>query len=316
MRIAIWADMEGASGLSDIRMCSPSLPDYYSKGQKLITGDINAVIEGVRKITSAEIDVWDGHGGGGNILPDELLKGVEYVKRGGYRLFETAMTGEIVGMYDALVMVGMHAMTGTQDGFYSHTNMSHLAMKVNGVFTGEIAQTAWFFARGGTPSVMVAGDDATAREAEAFLPGVETVVVKDSVSRADTTCLPLPKARQRIKSAASAVIKNLSVFKVHPPPAPVTLEIMFSEEKMAYDARRRLPRMNYVDDRTVRYECDEIIEALKMYQLTMQLSASTTSEIMGRLSKLNGADEVMRVWAEERYANNLQTVPPFPVVKY
>lgn len=314
MRVAIWADMEGASGLSDIRMCSPSLPDYYSEGQKLVTGDINAVIEGVRKITNAEIDVWDGHGGGGNILPDEFPESVEYVRSGGYRLFETAMTGEIVGMYDALFMVGMHAMTGTRDGFYSHTNMSHLAMKVNGVFTGEIAQTAWFFARGGTPSVMVAGDDATAREAEAFLPGVETAVVKNSSSRADTTCLPLQKARQRIRSAASAAIKNLSEFKVHSSPAPVMLEIMFSEENMAYNARRRLPKMSYVDDHTVQYECDEILEALKMYQLAMQLSAPTT--LMGRLRKLDGAEEVMRVWAEERYAKNLRTEPPFPVVKH
>jgi len=314
MKIAIWADMEGASGLSDIRMCSPSLHDYYPEGQKLITGDINAVIEGIRKITNAEIDVWDGHGGGGNIPYDELPENVEYVERGGYRLFETAMTGEIVDMYDAIVMVGMHAMTGTRDGFYSHTNMSHLAIKINGVFSGEIAQTAWFFARGGIPSVLVAGDDATAREAEAFLPGVETVVVKNSSSRADTTCLPLKKARQRIRIATSSAIKNLSKFKVYSPPTPVVLEIMFSDENMAYDARRRLPKMSYVDDYTVQYNCDEILEALKMYQLAMQLSAPTT--LISRLRKLDGAEEVMRVWAEERYAKNLQTKPPFPVVKH
>ena len=188
MRIAIWADMEGASGLSDIRMCSSLLHEYYQEGQKLITGDINAVIEGIRKITNAEIDVWDGHGGGGNILPDKLPERINYVKRGGYRLFETAMTGEINGMYDAVIMVGMHAMTGTSDGFYSHTNMTHLAMKVNGKYAGEIAQTAWFFAGGGTPTAMVAGDDATAREAKAFIPDVETATVKNSISRAETVC--------------------------------------------------------------------------------------------------------------------------------
>ena len=74
--------------------------------------------------------------------------------------------------------------------------------------------------------------------------------------------------------------------------------------------------LSYVDDFTIKYECEEIIEALKMYQLCMQFSASTTSEIIGCLRKLDGASDVMRRWAEERYAKNLRTNPPFPIVKH
>lgn len=319
MRVAIWADMEGVSGIDDIRMCASDLPDYYRKGQELGTGDVNAAIEGIRKVADPEIDVYDGHGGGGNLLAGELAPGANYVINPGFTLWKMIKTGEIVGKYDALVMLGMHAMSGTRDGFITHTNWSTMAMKINGSFVGEIAQVGWQFGLGGTPTIAVAGDDAAIREALAFFPSVKTAVVKNSKRRAETVCLPLEKARAEIVKATFEAMNILDEFEVYTAPDPVKLEILFAELGKASDASIILPRTRQVDDMTIACDCDDFIEATKVYQDAGRWANQGCWKMLGIVRKLDGAKEMIRKWVEQDIAERLQRYerdPPFPIVKY
>lgn len=179
MKIAVWADMEGASGVDDPWQCATSLPEFYQRGREFTTGDVNAAIRGLREVGSLEIDVWDGHGSGGHIMNERLEPDVNYVG-GGWKLFEMINNGILRGHYDGWIMLGMHAMAGTRNGFMSHTNNLSMAMRINDQWVGELSQITWLLGQHDIPVIMVAGDDAFCREADHFTPDALRVKVKHS----------------------------------------------------------------------------------------------------------------------------------------
>src|SRR5258708_12000656 len=72
MKILISADMEGISGIVDWQQVTPGHPEYLSRGRQLMTGDVNAAINGVFEGGADEVVVSDGHWDGRNILLEDL----------------------------------------------------------------------------------------------------------------------------------------------------------------------------------------------------------------------------------------------------
>src|SRR4029453_5880444 len=72
---------------------------------------------------------------------------------------------------DACLLVGMHAMAGTPDGVLSHTvsGREWRSLRFNGVLVGETGINAALCGTWDCPVVLVTGDEATGREAEALL---------------------------------------------------------------------------------------------------------------------------------------------------
>ncbi|OQX56819.1 hypothetical protein B5M50_06775, partial [candidate division KSB1 bacterium 4484_219] len=71
MKVLIAADMEGITGVTSWDHVSPDKPDY-NRFRKLMTQDVNAVIEGCIEAGADEIIVSDGHAYGYNILIEEI----------------------------------------------------------------------------------------------------------------------------------------------------------------------------------------------------------------------------------------------------
>ncbi|MFN6113824.1 MAG: M55 family metallopeptidase, partial [Bacteroidota bacterium] len=72
MRVFIAVDMEGATGVVHHDQLMPD-GRGYAAAQKLLTADVNAVIEGVLLVEpQAEVVVGDGHGIMRNVLLDQL----------------------------------------------------------------------------------------------------------------------------------------------------------------------------------------------------------------------------------------------------
>ena len=46
MKVLISADMEGISGIVDWEQVLPGHPEYLSRGRQLMTGDVNAAVNG------------------------------------------------------------------------------------------------------------------------------------------------------------------------------------------------------------------------------------------------------------------------------
>jgi D-amino peptidase len=209
MKIFIMTDMEGVAGVGLFDDVVPS-GRHYAQSRRLLTQETNAAIEGAFAGGATEVVVADGHGGGGlnveDLHPDaRLLHGGNFPKP----------TFGLDKTYGALLMVGMHAMSGTADGHlnhtYSHTHIDYI--KVNGIEIGEIGIFAMVAGALGVPTVFVSGDAAACREARTLLGNLETAAVKQGLNQDCALALSPRKARELIRTGAEQAVRRRQDFK-------------------------------------------------------------------------------------------------------
>ncbi|MCW4048609.1 MAG: M55 family metallopeptidase [Candidatus Bathyarchaeota archaeon] len=258
MKIFISVDMEGISGIVDGSMVSSKQGDY-AKGRKLMAEDVNAAIEGILSVNpKAEITICDAHGAMNNILPEDIKHKDAILVRGRPKP-QSQMAG-IDSSFDAAVFIGYHAKKGTQNGMMSHTysggNIESL--HINGVEVGETAMNAGIAGYYGVPLVFVAGDIAVTKEAKEVNHDIETVAVKEAISRVAAKCIHPAKAREMIKQGvAKAIKKKVKPLIVGP---PVIFDIRFTDAKKA-DAASFIPSAERVDGKTIRITHDDYVKA-------------------------------------------------------
>ncbi|MHA1211564.1 MAG: M55 family metallopeptidase [Candidatus Heimdallarchaeota archaeon] len=265
MRILIWNDMEGPSGIDDRKMLDDEA--LYPTAKQYATDDINAAIRGIRKShPEAIIDIFDGHGMGNNLLLEKLESGVNYLGGGWMTTFYSMVKEEELDKYTAVMLLGQHAADGTEKGFVCHTNTGLTGFKVNGKFAGEAPQIAWLFGHFDVPVLLVVGDDATSREAKALLPGITTVIVKEALSKTQAKSIPLEEAHKQIEVAAFETLSNLSKCKPFKVDLPVSIEIHYFAKEMA-DIHEKFPRTERIGEYSVKYLAEDYLEGWLAYNI-------------------------------------------------
>lgn len=208
MKIYIFCDLEGISGISGKAFvaASENHPELIATGKKFMAGDINACIAGCLRAGVDQITVRDGHGAGLNLTLDQIDPPATLISGAtpGVRF------GSLAGS-DAMILLGYHAMAGTQQAVLEHTYSSATIQNVwlNGRKVGEIGIDAAIAAEHNVPVIMVSGDDKTSAEAEEWLPGVVTCTVKKGFSLNGAELFPLPLARQLIAEKTVEAINKL-----------------------------------------------------------------------------------------------------------
>ncbi|NUU24740.1 MAG: M55 family metallopeptidase, partial [Streptomycetaceae bacterium] len=205
MRVLISADMEGATGTvlpADVT----SGTARYERFRRLLTGDVNAAVDGFATAGAEEILVNDAHCGMDNVLLDELDARASLIV--GRHKPLGMMQGIELGV-DAVAFVGYHTGAGEQ-GVLAHTYLSHsiLAVRVDDVPTDEGRFNALVAAEAGVPVVLVTGDDLTCAQARVWAPGARTVAVKTALSRHAAVCRPPAATGLDIGRAAVAALDN------------------------------------------------------------------------------------------------------------
>jgi D-amino peptidase len=297
--IVVVDDLEGISGINDWHQIFAGCKEYEEFGRVQVTEDVNAAVRGLRKAEAAEIRVVDFHGSGGpskNIISEKLEKDV--------KLFQGSdLPGRLEKAVDkstvAAVFVGFHAMADTKDGFLRHTITMDPRIKINGKPVGETAINAYALAEHGIPVIMVTGDQALAREAEAFIPRVVTVQVKTSIDSKTTRCLPLSKARKLIEAAAERAFARMDEFKSVQVTKPIKVDVSFLNKAQA-ELCRIIPE-DSVRAKTASYVADSWEEADKFIKTTLSLANEfQVQKLVNMLSKLEGAGKVTFAWAQNR----------------
>jgi D-amino peptidase len=202
----------------------------------------------------------------------------------------------------------------------SHTNTGVTALRVNGNDAGEAPQLAWLFGHFNVPVVLVVGDDAVIREANALLPGIGTVAVKRAITRDKAACIPLEEAHRLIEEASCKTIRNLEMFKPHRLPSPVRIDILYSEKQMASTAAR-FPRTERTGEKKVTYIADDYLEGWLAYNTCRVVSRTHIFEdlfkflIKALTDDMDKVKEREKEWWEER-RKRMKRERPFPPVKY
>ena len=237
MRIYLCTDMEGISGISYPDEFMTDGP-RYEYGRTLLTGDVAAAVEGLKAGGATKIVVLDGHGGGNNLVFDRLPAGAEYVcGRGG----SPRALPFLDESYDAVGMIGQHAMAGTPDATWPHTqsSASWLGMWVNGREIGEIGQFAIAAGGYGLPLVLFTGDRAACSEVRELVGDqVENVAVKHAVSATRAKCIALDDARHAIFEAAKRSIDRIETAKPFRVDLPMEVKVRFNATKFADDREK------------------------------------------------------------------------------
>ena len=253
MKIYIFADMEGISGVSCSAMVSTAVGgSEYQRGRKCLTAEVNNCVKACFDAGADEVVVRDGHGGGNNIIWEDIKYDVDLVQ--GYTL-KTRFAG-IEGS-DGVILLGYHAMAGTPYAILEHSYTSKEIQNIwlNGEKVGEFGMDSAIAGDMGIPVIMTSGCDKLCAEAEVFYPGVVTCQVKESYSRDGARLLSPIAAEKLVYEKTVEAVTKLKEGKCKPYTVskPVTIRKEYVE--------RMDPGYNLVEPRTVEYVSDSVEKA-------------------------------------------------------
>lgn len=252
-KVYIMTDLEGASGLVTARgqgQIGTEGSEMYQRYRHFLTQDVNAAVQGAFEGGAAEVVVNDAHGTvDPNVFPHELDERA---------LLERPVPGNwlptLDRTFDAAFIIGAHAMAGTRKGFLDHTQSStHIfGYWLNGTEVGETGQMAAIAGHFGVPLAFLSGDQAACAEVKKLLGPVETVAVKEGLSRNYARGLHPAAAGKLIRQGAARAMARLAEFRPWILKKPITMRVKYTRSDFAeeFAARKRL-NGRQVDARTV-----------------------------------------------------------------
>ncbi|MCS7285903.1 MAG: M55 family metallopeptidase [Anaerolineae bacterium] len=267
MKVYISCDMEGISGVVNPDQVGENREEY-NRFRKLMTLEVNAAVEGALEGGATEILINDAHGSMDNLLVEEIHPRAWLVS-GSPKPLE--MMEGIDGSFDMVFFIGYHSMAGTHAGVMDHTYMGRVVYNVylNGKLMGELGLNSALAGTFGVPVGLVTGDDKVVEEARRLLGEIQTVVVKEAVGRYSARCLPPAEARERIKKAATAALKQGG--KLFRPEGPFTIRVEFINSAYA-DLAELIPEAKRIDARTLEFTHHDYLTVYKAFRAMVGLA--------------------------------------------
>jgi len=270
MKILISCDMEGISGLVHWEETGPKGAGDYQRARRLMTQDANAAAVGALDGGASEVVINDSHGGMRNILVEDLDERVRLIS-GSAKLL--SMVEGVAGC-DAAMFVGYHSRALSR-GVMNHTYTgSVVEYRVNGQVLGECGMNAYLAGHYGVPVILVTGDREAANEAQALLPGVRTVAVKEPITALAANLMHPERARAMIREAAAAAVREAAAAMPAPLKAvpPVRLELRLVRSEQA-DGAAVMPRAERLDPVTVAYSGEDYLECFRAFRAMIALAS-------------------------------------------
>jgi D-amino peptidase len=231
VKVFLSSDIEGTAGIVDWEQVRGPGADYEI-GRQLLTNEVNAAIDGAVRAGASHVLVNDAHRTMFNLRPGDLHHHASYLAGRHKPLY---MMEGLDATFDAVFMVAYHGSIGAERAILSHTYNPGAVWeaRLNGVAVGESVLNALVAMHYRVPVVLITGDEATAAEALPFLPEIEAVVVKRSITRFAAESLHPDRACELIRAGAERALARADAA---PPPAielPATLEVTFLTSDMA-----------------------------------------------------------------------------------
>jgi D-amino peptidase len=256
--IFVITDAEGVGGVCRQDQTDPKDQEM----RQLLTGEINAAVEGFLAGGADEVLVWDGHDG------SQTLSTLTIHPQA--RLVMGALGSSMLmdRHFSAVAYVGQHSKANIRGGIMAHSysSLGIQNMLLNGKPVGEIEVIAAMAGHFGTPVIMLSGDRAAADELHEIVPEAELAVVKEGLARYACISLSAPAARDAIREAARRGVSKIGSIKPYVVSGPVTLQVEFTtRNSLPIDAESRAGA-EVLDDRTIRFRGQDILEAWRLYR--------------------------------------------------
>lgn len=246
-------DAEGVAGICRQDQAEPKDPEL----RQLLTGEINAAVEGFLAGGADEVIVWDAHDGS-MTLSALTIHPKARLLIGGLGVTMTMERG-----YAAVAFLGQHSLAGVRAGIMAHSysSLGIQNMLMNGKPVGEIgtrvALAGWY----NVPVIFLSGDQTAAKELTDIVPEAEVAVVKEGLARYTCISMSAQAARELIRERARRAVEKLGQIRPYRLEGPVTLEYEYTtRNSLPIDAHLRTGA-EVVNDRTIRYRGKDFWEA-------------------------------------------------------
>jgi D-amino peptidase len=254
-------DMEGVDGIFNSELqCNPLQSPRFEESRKLLTGEINAAVDGLLEGGATEVVVWDGHDGSRTLSTLDIHPKARLLMGS-----PVSSTLELNSSYSAVVFIGQHAMAGAEKGVLSHSYSTDAVQNiwVNNKPVGEIGARVMLAGAFGIPVVMLSGDAAACKEIHQLVPQAECAEVKWGVSRTAAFGLSHSAACLLIREKARRAMERLAEFRAYVLNGPVEVKVQFTT-KGTPDLEPRAG-IEQLDQRTWVFRGKDIIDAWLKY---------------------------------------------------
>ncbi len=260
-KVYVITDMEGVSGIYDSELqCVPFKSPRWEESHKLLTGEVNAAVEGLFQGGATEVVVWDGHDSSRSLSVLDIDPRVRLLTGS-----PVSGTLELDASYGAVIFIGQHAMAGADRGILNHS-YSSLGIQniwVNGRPTGEIGGRTMLAGSFGIPVIMLSGDTAACKELHALAPKAECAEVKSGVNRNAGYMLPHPRACALIREKARRGMERLKEMEPYAISGPVEVKVEFTTDGV--HRFRSVEGVEQIDPRTWVFRGKDIRDAWLKY---------------------------------------------------
>ncbi len=255
MKIYVQTDIEGVAGFCYFEnRRDPGYENILHRHRmyRLLTAEVNAAVKAAFDAGADEVYVNDNHGTGYNIFFEELDSRCRIIH--GANCSGPHWLPKLDSSFDAMVLVGMHAMAGTKVSITPHSKWV-----VNDELTlSEGTMAAAIAGDFGVPTIVVSGDDKICAEFTEKIPGIRTAVVKEALSP-HLACALMPAAScELIAAKVKDGIENLASIKPFKVQGPLKLTL--------FDCDKHIPPLKQVGDSVF---ADNINDAFLKYERAM-----------------------------------------------
>lgn len=256
--VFVITDAEGVGGVCRQDQTDPKDQEM----RQLLTGEINAAVEGFLAGGAEEIVVWDGHDG------SQTLSTLTIHPKAKLLMGALGPSMLMERHFSAVAYVGQHSKANVRGGIMAHSysSLGIQNMLLNGKAVGEIDVIAAMAGHFGTPVIMLSGDQAAANELHEIVPGAELAVVKEGLGRYTCISLSATAARDAIREAARRGMAKIDAIKPYTVSGPVTLQVEYTtRNSLPPDSPMRVGA-EVLDDRTIRFRGRDLLEAWTLYR--------------------------------------------------
>lgn len=257
-RVLLMYDMEGLSGVSNGRMVVADYPEY-ARGRERLISDVNAVVAGLLAGGARSVTVQDFHGSGNTDGPDlpvnRLHPGARYVDPS---LLPQNRRLEELGLWDVLVLVGMHEATGVF-GFLSHTGSPGLDPRFNGQSLTETERIALRWGTSGIPVIFVSGDDQLALHMRRVLPWSTYVETKRAIRYDSAAVHDERVVEEALRTGAMEAVRRVAEARAITLEGPIRASLR-AMQPADLSSLRGVPGVDY-SDQTVSFDARDVLEA-------------------------------------------------------
>ncbi|MHB9025649.1 MAG: M55 family metallopeptidase [Armatimonadota bacterium] len=227
MRVYIQTDIEGVAGVTFFENTKdPSIENHVHRQRirKLLTGEVGAAARAAFDCGAEAVVINDSHSSGYNIIFEELDPRCEIIH--GRNCSGPHWMPELDEGFQALVLIGMHAMGGTRGA-----NMPHSKWTVNGgeVYLSEASMACALAGDRGIPAVFASGDQYVTAEVTEKIPAIVAARVKKSLGAYIARCVMPAKAQEMIYAGVTQGLQRRKEIPPYIIPGPLKLNLLDSD---------------------------------------------------------------------------------------